>query len=70
MVLLVLIIIRLRRKAEGRGQRAEGINYTGVKLTKKAMLKIEKQVDRLTHSTHERFPNLGKWFVDICCGST
>ncbi len=27
MVLLVLIIIRLRRKAEGRGQRAEGINY-------------------------------------------
>ncbi|MFN6498728.1 MAG: ISAzo13 family transposase [Nostoc sp. DedQUE01] len=43
---------------------------TGVKLTKSAMSAIEQQVDRLTKSQHEKFPNLGKWFVDICCGST
>ncbi len=43
---------------------------TGVKLTNKAMSAIEKQVDRLTNSTDEKFPNLGKWFVDIYCGST
>lgn len=43
---------------------------TGVKLTKEAMSAIEKQVRRLTHSTHEEFTNLGKWFIDICCGST
>ena len=43
---------------------------TGVKLTKIAMSIIEKQVERLTNSTDEVFPNLGKWFLDICCGST
>lgn len=43
---------------------------TGVKLTKTAMSVIEKQVERLTNSTHEKFPNLGKWFLDICCGTT
>lgn len=43
---------------------------TGVKLTKTAMSIIEKQVERLTNSTDEIFPNLGKWFLDICCGST
>ena len=43
---------------------------TGVKLTKGAMSAIEKQVERLTNSTHEKFPNLGKWFVDIYCAST
>ena len=43
---------------------------TGVKLTKKVMSAIEKQVERLTDYTHEKFPNLGKWFVDIYCGST
>lgn len=43
---------------------------TGVKLTKEAMLKIEKQIQRLTNSTHEKFPNLGKWFIDICCKTT
>jgi hypothetical protein len=41
----------------------------GVKLTKKAMSKIESQIERLTNSTHEKFPNLGKWFIDISCGS-
>lgn len=43
---------------------------TGVKLTKEAMSAVEEQIERLTNSTHEEFPNLGKWFVDICCGST
>jgi hypothetical protein len=43
---------------------------TGVRLTKKAMLEIERQIERLTNSTHEDFPNLGKWFIDICCGTT
>lgn len=43
---------------------------TGVKLTNKAMSAIEEQIERLTNSTNEKFPNLGKWFVDICCGST
>ncbi len=43
---------------------------TGVKLTKKAMSKIERQIKRLTDSTHDFFPNLGKWFIDICCGAT
>lgn len=43
---------------------------TGVKLSKTAMSIIEKQVERLTNSTDEKFPNLGKWFLDICCGST
>ncbi len=37
----------------------------GVKLTKKAMEKIEGQIERLTESVHEDFPNLGKWFIDI-----
>jgi hypothetical protein len=39
---------------------------TGVKLTQKAMSKIEEQIERLTHSTAQDFPNLGKWFIDIC----
>ena len=43
---------------------------TGIKLTKKAMSALEKKIERLTNFTHEKFPNLGKWFVDICCGST
>jgi Rhodopirellula transposase DDE domain len=43
---------------------------TGVKLTNEAMSDLEKQIERLTNSTHEKFSNLGKWFVDICCGST
>ncbi|MHC5717575.1 MAG: ISAzo13 family transposase [Nostoc sp.] len=42
----------------------------GVKLTKKAMDGIEQQIERLTNSTHEKFPNLGKWFIDICCAVT
>lgn len=42
----------------------------GVKLTNQAMSAIEEQIQRLTNSTHEKFSNLGKWFVDICCGST
>ncbi len=36
---------------------------TGVKLTKKAMSAIEKQVERLTNSAHEKFSNLGKCFI-------
>ena len=43
---------------------------TGVKLTKDAMSAVEQQIERLTNSKHEEFPNLGKWFVDICCGIT
>ncbi len=43
---------------------------TGVKLTNQAMSAIEKQIERLTESPHEKFPDLGKWFVDICCVST
>ncbi len=43
---------------------------TGVKLGKKAMSKIEEQIERLTSSTQSDFPNLGKWFIDICCGTT
>jgi len=39
----------------------------GVKLTKKAMAQIEKQIQRLTNSPDEFFPNLGNWFIDICC---
>jgi transposase len=42
----------------------------GVKLTKKAMNQIEKQIERLTNSNHELFPDLGNWFIDICCGKT
>lgn len=42
----------------------------GVKLTKKAMSKIERQIERLTNSNHKLFPDLGKWFIDICCGVT
>lgn len=34
------------------------------------MSAIEEQIERLTYSTDEKFPNLGKSFVDICCGST
>ncbi len=43
---------------------------TGVKLTKKAMSQIEKQIERLTNSTSEIFPDLGNWFIDICFGKT
>jgi len=43
---------------------------TGITLTKKAMSKIERQIKRLTNSTHENFPNLGKWFTDIYYGAT
>lgn len=40
---------------------------TGVKLTQKAMSRIEEQIQRLTNSTNQELPNLGKWFIDICC---
>lgn len=43
---------------------------TGVKLTKKAMRKLEKEIQRLTQSTDEEFPDLGKWFIDISWGQT
>lgn len=43
---------------------------SGVKLSKKAMAGIEKQINRLTNSTHEIFPNLGNWFIDICFAKT
>lgn len=43
---------------------------TGVTLTNKAMSAVEKQIERLTNSKDEKFPNLGKWFVDIYCVST
>ncbi len=38
----------------------------GVKLTKKAMEKVEQKIERLTDSTNQDFPNLGRWFIDIC----
>ncbi len=41
----------------------------GIKLTKFAMSKIESQIKRLTNSANADYPNLGKWFIDICCGS-
>ena len=41
---------------------------TGVRLSKKAMSKIEQQIERLTSSTQSDFPNLGKWFIDIYSG--
>ncbi len=41
---------------------------TGVKLTKKAISQIERQIERLTNSTNKLFPNLGNWFIDICFG--
>lgn len=41
---------------------------TGIKLTKKAMSEIEKQILRLTNSGHELFDDLGNWFIDICFG--
>ena len=41
----------------------------GIKLTKKAMSKIESQIERLTNSANADYPNLGKWFIDICCGA-
>lgn len=43
---------------------------SGVKLSKKAMAAIEKQINRLTNSTHEIFTNLGNWFIDICFAKT
>lgn len=43
---------------------------TGVKLAKKAMSAIENQIERLTNSTDEEFPNLGTWFIDIYGGIT
>jgi transposase len=42
----------------------------GVRLTKKAMQEIENQIERMTNFTEENLPNLGKWFIDICCGLT
>lgn len=42
----------------------------GVRLTKEAMSEIEKQIMRLTDSSHETFPDLGKWFIDICYETT
>jgi transposase len=46
------------------------IYSTGVHLTKKAMQKIENQIERLTNFTQDKLPNLGKWFIDICYGVT
>lgn len=43
---------------------------TGIKLTKKAMNQIESQIKRLTNTPPDNFPDLGKWFIDICCGAT
>jgi len=43
---------------------------TGVKLTKQAMDEIENKIQRLTNSNDKKFPNLGKWFIDICYGAT
>lgn len=43
---------------------------TGIKLTKKSMSEIEKQILRLTNSEHELFDDLGNWFIDICFGKT
>lgn len=40
---------------------------TGVRLSKKAMSKIEEKIQRLANSTNQELPNLGKWFIDICC---
>jgi len=34
------------------------------------MSKVEKQIKRLTDSTHETFPDLEKWFIDIRYGAT
>lgn len=42
----------------------------GVKLIKEAMSTFEKQIKRLTDSTHETFPDLGKSFIDIHYGAT
>jgi len=42
----------------------------GIRLTKEAMAEIEKQITRLTSSSHENFPDLGKWFIDICYETT
>ena len=39
--------------------------HTGVKLTQKAMAQVETQIQRLTNSTREGLPDLGKCFVDI-----
>jgi transposase len=43
---------------------------TGVKLTNKAMARIENQIERLSNFTQENLPNLGRWFVDIYCSTT
>jgi len=43
---------------------------TGVKLSKQAMDEIENKIQRLTNSNDKKFPNLGKWFIDICYGAT
>ncbi len=43
---------------------------TGVRLTKKAMEEIENKIERLTNFTEDNLPNLGKWFIDICCKVT
>jgi transposase len=43
---------------------------SGVRLTKKAMQEIENKIERLTNFTEDNLPNLGKWFIDICCGVT
>jgi hypothetical protein len=33
------------------------------------MSKVEKQIKRLTDSTHKAFPDLGKWFIEIRNGA-
>jgi hypothetical protein len=43
---------------------------SGIQLSKTAMTGIEKQINRLTNSTHDIFPNLGNWFIDICFAKT
>ena len=44
--------------------------FSGVRLTKKAMQEIENKIKRLTNFSEDNLPNLGKWFIDICCGVT
>jgi transposase len=44
--------------------------HTGIKLTKKAMKQIEMQIERLTNYHQKNLPNLGRWFIDICCTTT
>lgn len=41
----------------------------GVKLKPKEMEALEAQVNRLSNQGQQDQPNLGRWFVDICCNT-